>query len=178
MRLTTILAILVTLTATACRTHYSIAPATPAQDHGPVLRAGAATADITPPPGLALFGHGPEGRVATGILLRLQCQAFAVSRGQEAVVLLTCDLGAPSIELQRAIVQAAQAQGVPIGADRLLLMATHTHAGPAHFFGAKQYSSGFGARIQGYDAKLVDWLAERIAGAVRLAWNLRPDPKP
>ncbi|MEZ4439893.1 MAG: neutral/alkaline non-lysosomal ceramidase N-terminal domain-containing protein [Polyangiaceae bacterium] len=174
MRLTTfLLVLLLVVTTSACQKHYSTAPVTPHQDAGPMLLVGAATTDITPPPGLALFGHGPEGRVAAGTLLRLRCQAFALARGEEAVALVTCDLGAPSLELQRAIVRAASRQGVPIGADRLLLMATHTHAGPAHFFGAKQYSSGFGARIQGYDPNLVEWLAERIGGAVRLAWGRR-----
>jgi neutral ceramidase len=136
-----------------------------------VFRAAAARADITPPPGLSLFGHGPEGRVSMGTLLRLRCEAFVLSRGEEIAVLLPCDLGAPSLELQRAIAARLERAAVPIRARHIFLMATHTHAGPAHYFGSRQYAGGFSSREPGYDPAVLGFLADRIAEAVAKAFH-------
>jgi neutral ceramidase len=154
-----------------CYPTYVTAPVSARVELEGRLMAGVAETDITPPPGLALFGHGPEGRVATGFLTRLRCQAFVLGRDVDALALVTCDLGAPSIELQRAVATRVRARGVPIGAERILLMATHTHAGPAHYFGAANYSGPFGARLTGYDEDLVEWLAERIAETIGNAYG-------
>jgi neutral ceramidase len=138
-----------------------------------VLHAGVARADITPPPGLSLFGHGPEGRVAVGTLLRLYCEAFVIVKGAEAVALVPCDLGAMSIELHRAVADRVTRAHVPLGADRIVMMATHTHAGPAHYFGARQFGGAFSTRAPGFDPAVVDFLAERIAAAVGVAYASR-----
>ncbi len=159
--------------ALGCAPHYLMAPASPRVRLGSQLVAGVAETDITPPPGLALFGHGPEGRVATGFLTRLRCQAFVLGKDVELAALVTCDLGAPSLELHREVARQLNTRGVPIGAERLLLMATHTHAGPAHFFGAANYAGPFGARLTGYDQDVVDWLAERIAETIGSAYQRR-----
>ena len=57
----------------ACGARFTPSPQSPSApaDMGAALQAGIARADITPPPGLSLFGHGPEGRVSVGTLLRL-----------------------------------------------------------------------------------------------------------
>lgn len=156
-----------------CSHEYVIAPASQPVALGSHLSAGVAEIDITPPPGLALFGHGPEGRIATGFLTRLRCQAFVLGKDSGLIALVTCDIGAPSLELHRAVAKRMRERGVPIGADRLVLMATHTHAGPAHFFGAHNYSGPFGARLTGYDQRVVDFLADRIAETVGGAYQRR-----
>jgi neutral ceramidase len=150
------------------------APLSPTSiNEGPDLRAGIARVDITPPPGLSLFGHGPEGRVSVGTLLRLYCEAFVFTKESEAIALVPCDIGAPSQELQREVADRVVKSGVPLGADRILLMATHTHAGPSHYFGTKQYSSTFSSRAPGFDPKVLAFLADRIATAVRVAYKSR-----
>ncbi|XXT21938.1 neutral/alkaline non-lysosomal ceramidase N-terminal domain-containing protein [Sorangium sp. So ce429] len=156
-----------------CSPRVMPAPRSPAIDAGPLLRAGIARTDITPPPGLSLFGHGPEGRVAVGTLLRLYCEAFVFTKGHAAVALVPCDIGAPSQELHREVADRVVKSGVPLGADRILLMGTHTHAGPAHYFGAKQYSATFSSRVPGFDPEVLGFLADRIATAVRLAYASR-----
>ena len=142
-----------------------------------MLRAGVARADITPPPGLSLFGHGPEGRVAVGTLLRLYCEAFVLTRGRESIALVPCDLGAISAELQRAVAERVLSPSIPLGADRIILMATHTHAGPAHYFGARQYGGTFSTRAPGFDPRVLSFLADRIAAAVRAAYEQRAPAK-
>lgn len=173
------LMVLVVLVLAACGGRLAPAPQSPVNpaDLGDVLRAGVARADITPPPGLSLFGHGPEGRVAVGTLLRLYCEAFVLTRGRESIALVPCDLGAISAELQRAVAERVLSPSIPLGADRIILMATHTHAGPAHYFGARQYGGTFSTRAPGFDPRVLSFLADRIAAAVRAAYEQRAPAK-
>lgn len=152
-----------------CTVKTSSAPTSipdPEKPWGERVVAGVARADITPPPGLSLLGHGPEGRVAAGTLLRLYCTAFVIGRGHEAIALLPCDLQAPSLELQRRIAKKVHAKEKRLGADRILLMASHTHAAPGHYFGARQYGGTFSSRAPGFDEEVLEFLAERAAKAV------------
>ena len=173
------LLVLVFVALTACGGHLSPAPQSPVAPPGlgDILQAGIARADITPPPGLSLFGHGPEGRVAVGTLLRLYCEAFVLTRGTESIALVPCDLGAISTEIQRAVAARLIRAGLPFGADRLVMMATHTHAAPAHYFGARQYGGTFSSRAPGFDPSVLDFLADRIAAAVRAAYAARVPAK-
>ena len=173
------LLVLVVAVLAACGGRLSPAPQSPVAPPSPgdSLKAGIARADITPPPGLSLFGHGPEGRVAVGTLLRLYCEAFVLTRGTESIALVPCDLGAISTELQRAVAARVIEAGLPFGADRLVMMATHTHAGPAHYFGARQYGGTFSSRAPGFDAAVLEFLADRIAAAVSKAYTARAPAK-
>lgn len=130
--------------------------------------AGTALVDITPPLHLSLYGHGPESRVATGVRLRLHCQVFVVSQGAEPIALVPCDLQSSSAALQRGIAALLLDYGVPITADRIFIMATHTHAGPAHYFEARFYSGPFSSSIPSYDKEVKNFLARAVAeGIVR-----------
>jgi neutral ceramidase len=129
------------------------------------VRVGAASADITPPPGPSMFGHGPDSLASSGYWTRLQCRAFVFETAPEnRHALVSCDLGAISLYLQRAV--AARLADV-VHVSRLMLTATHTHAGPAHFFESPAYAGVLSSRVPGFDQKMVDFLADRIAGAVR-----------
>ncbi len=142
------------------------------------LRAGVSEVDITPPLGLGLYGHGFEGRPAEGIRLRLRCQTFAFAQGApspEHLVLVTCDLAAPSLALQRLVVSRVRAQGIDLSASRVLLMATHTHAGPAHYFRSPYYAGAFGSSVPGFDDRVESFLADAISdGVIRAVRDLAP----
>lgn len=139
-----------------------------------VLRAGVAREEITPTPGLSMFGHGPEGRITVGFRTRLYCEAFVFLRTDngktEAVAFVPCDLAAPSLELQREIAKRLDKRGVKIGAERIFLSATHTHAGPAHYFGPRSYSGNFSSYAPGFDPAVLDFLAEKIQSAIAKAY--------
>jgi neutral ceramidase len=129
---------------------------------------GTALVDITPPLHLSLYGHGPESRVATGVRLRLHCQVFVVSTGADPIALVPCDLQSSSAALQRGIAALLADSGIPITAERIFIMATHTHAGPAHYFEARFYSGPFSSSIAGYDEEVKGFLARAVAeGIVR-----------
>lgn len=140
---------------------------TPVAQPAPLL-AGAARVEITPVPGVSTFGHGPDARVTEGIWTRLYCRAFVLETANSAgpIAVVPCDLPAISALLQRRV--AAQVADI-LPASRLMLTATHTHAGPAHYFEAKAYSGIISTQLPGHDERMVEFLSQRIAGAVRIA---------
>jgi neutral ceramidase len=132
------------------------------------LRAGAASVDITPPPGVGLGGSGPEGPRSTGYRTRLFAHALLLEDATgERIALVVADLAHVPANLHRL---AAERLVGPtgIGADRLIVSATHTHSGPAHFYGERQYNGNV-SRIGGYDPRMVDFLVTRIVAAVERA---------
>jgi neutral ceramidase len=132
------------------------------------LHVGAARADVTPPPGVSLFGHGPEGRVADGYWSRLYCRAFVfASDGDSPLAVVTCDLSAIGMLLQRAV--AERVAGTGLLPTRIMLSATHTPAGPAHYLEGTFYGSLMSSREPGFDPKMLSFLADRIASALREA---------
>ena len=145
------------------------AAGSPPPGQGGAPRAGVSKVDITPPPGLSLFGHGPEGRISFGHRGRLYCRSLVVLDGQgERFAWVICDLAAVSTLLHRRVVERTVGT-TGIGADRFILSATHTHAGPAHYFAAPSYTGTLSTQNPGYDPAVVDWLAERIAAGLRIA---------
>jgi neutral ceramidase len=144
------------------------APNTPAPAVAQPLLVGAASVDITPPPGPATFGHGPDSFASQGYWTRLGCRAFVFeSEGAgNRHALVSCELGAISHLLQR---ETALRLKNEVHVSRLMLTATHTHAGPAHFFENPAYSGTLSSRNPGFDPKMVDFLADRIASGVKAA---------
>lgn len=147
-----------------------------------VLSAGFGRADITPPPGPGLMGYGPEGQRSRGWRHRLYARALVIEdRAGERIALITLDLGNLSPLLHREVAARVRS-ATGLGADRLILAATHTHAGPGHYFGHPSYDE-FGTSVSGFDPAMVAFLADRIARAVidadttraeaRAAWGKR-----
>jgi neutral ceramidase len=92
------------------------------------LRAGRAKVDITPPMG-AVMGNSYGVTVSTGVSSKLHAKAvvFEVDGAKAAIV--GCDL----ISLHRPIVDQARAliaEQTGVAPDRVILAATHCHAGP------------------------------------------------
>ena len=137
------------------------------------LRAGTARADVTPPPGPSTFGHGPDARVAEGYWSRLYCRVFVLETDPaDRLAIAACDLHSVSALLHREVAERVR-DVVP--ASRLMITATHTHAGPAHYFESAAYSGFASSRRPGFDPRMVDFLASRIAEAIRAARaDLRP----
>jgi neutral ceramidase len=132
------------------------------------LRAGFARVDITPPPGVGLAGSGPEGRRSTGYRTRLYIGALVLEDASgERLALLVGDLPHVTANLHR-LAAARLVDGTGIGADRLIVSATHTHSGPAHFYGERQYNQN-ASRVSGYDPRIVDTLVGAIVLAVERA---------
>ncbi len=137
------------------------------------LLAGVARVDVTPPPGPSTFGHGPDARVAEGYWTRLYCRAFVLETNPgDRIALVPCDLHSISMLLHREVAERVKSI---VPTSRLLITATHTHAGPAHYFESPVFSGVASSRQPGFDALMVDFLSTRIADAIRAAHaRLRP----
>ncbi|HUO05129.1 MAG TPA: neutral/alkaline non-lysosomal ceramidase N-terminal domain-containing protein [Candidatus Binataceae bacterium] len=139
--------------------------------------AGVGKADITPPPGVPLFGYSRAGNsVGAGFRTRVYARAIYLQDTHgERVALVQCDLGGISALLQHSVARLI-AKDTGISDDRLLIGATHTHSGPGGFFGVPIYDD-LGAERVGFDPKMLDFMSERIAGAVKTAFASRKPAK-
>lgn len=150
-------------------THYP----EPVMLNDPELRVGAVAVDVTPPPGITLFGGRPNVRVARGWRGRLECQAIVVTRGALPIAFVTCDLTAVASQLQKRVAELVRQQGFPLERNQLLLMASATEAAPANYFRDRCSTGSVSANPDGFDARVLNWLAERIASAVVRAFAAR-----
>ena len=139
------------------------------------LRAGFGTRDITPPPGVGMSSFSADSRQAAGFRQRLHVRAIVLEDDSgERLALVVADLGQVSILLHRKVADRTLRSGAGIGADRLLLSATHTHSGPGNFFAADGYNANAG-RFSGFDPVVTDFLIDGIAGAIEdAAFDLQP----
>lgn len=155
--------------ASACVRPFTLGPfLSPEPEPRGTFQAGVARVDITPPPGLGMSGYGPEGRRSRGYRQRLYARVLVLedARG-ERVALVQADLGFASAILHRRTAELT-AQAARIGADRLILAATHTHTAPSHTFDGYIYNL-LASREMYYEPRLVDFLVQRIAAAVTAA---------
>ncbi|MBK9170658.1 MAG: neutral/alkaline non-lysosomal ceramidase N-terminal domain-containing protein [Bryobacterales bacterium] len=93
------------------------------------LRAGAATAEITPAPGYALDGpimaNGPAERIHDALFAR----CLVLESGGTRLVFVVCDVCMiENSVVDRAKREVAAATGIP--ASQVLISATHTHSAP------------------------------------------------
>ena len=138
------------------------------------LRAGFAQVDITPPPGVGLGGTGPEDRRSTGYRTRLFVRALVLEDPTgERIAFVVADLPHVSANLHRLAADRL-VDSTGIGADRLIISATHTHSSLASFYAERQYNVNV-SRVVGYDPRIVDYLVGSIVAAVEAATaGLRP----
>lgn len=133
-----------------------------AADDDAVLRAGAATANITPDLGVEIVG-GFEPIPARHIHDELWARALVLDDGSTQLAIVLCDnVGIPREVFDAAKARIHAATGLP--PEHMLMAATHTHSGP----------SARGASRLDYDTELSGYqsfLARRIADAVQGALN-------
>jgi neutral ceramidase len=128
---------------------------------------GAASAEITPPPGYATGGHGPAGSLARGHWLRLYARAFYFEdRDGHKLVLVSLD----SFALPKSVYAEVARRLGPLGIHReeLILAANHTHHGPANYMSATSFND-FGSTYPGFDNRLFRVLVGRVVEAVEQA---------
>ncbi len=93
------------------------------------LRAGAATADITPPEGVSLDGAISQNGVVRAVHDRLHARALVLADDDTRLAIVICD----STMVWRRLYDRARKRirkRVGIRPDRVLMAATHTHATP------------------------------------------------
>jgi neutral ceramidase len=103
-------------------------PLIPARSQTATLKAGAARVDITPPPGVDLWGYGDRSGPATGTLDPLYARILLLDDGRKTAALVTLDLGRTFGQAQIKIIRDRAKQEHRVG--DVIFMASHTHSGP------------------------------------------------
>jgi neutral ceramidase len=95
---------------------------------GAGFKAGVAKVDITPPPGLPMYGYFDRTQLSTGTLDPLYARILVIEVQGKRLALITLDLGRTfgPASLTRLRNQLAQKSGI----SYLLTTASHTHSGP------------------------------------------------
>lgn len=93
------------------------------------LLAGVATADITPAPGLRMWGYSNRTEGATGKLDPLMAKAVVLRAGDGSVGIVTLDLGrVPEPQVLERIRRQVRER---CGLENLFITASHTHSAPS-----------------------------------------------
>lgn len=136
--------------------------------------AGAARVDITPIPGIAMGGHSLIGRVGRGYWSRLHARAFYLEDADgRGFALVQCDLWSISGGLSDRVAELlatesellAKLGGRRLGREQVVLAASHTHHSPA-LYSTDVFFATLAATESGFDVRLFEFLAQRIAWAV------------
>ena len=127
------------------------------------LKAGSATANITPPLGTAIPG-GFRARYAENVDDELFAKAVVIDNGETRIAMVTCDLIAVTEKMVDCAKQRiADRCGIP--PEHVMVNATHTHTAVAiaNLLGTPE------------DTDYIEWVPLKIADAVELAvWRLTP----
>jgi neutral ceramidase len=102
-----------------------------AELHATTLKAAVAKADITPPPGLPMYGfldRIKDNRLSTGTLDPLYARVLVLEVGEQRLALVTLDLGRTLNE--SALANLRQRVKSSAGISSLIVTASHTHSGP------------------------------------------------
>jgi hypothetical protein len=135
------------------------------------LRAGAASATVSPPIGAFIAGDARNRRFA-GEHDPLHARAVAISDGEMMLAILVVDsIGLVYPDVQAIRRRAAElADGFARAPEHIIVSSTHSHSGPdvVGLWGKDEHSSGRDAE---YMAKLIETSARQIASA---AGAMRP----
>ena len=129
---------------------------------------GWAQADITPPQPVMLWGQF-HTRVSRGVLDSLTATALALECGDDAAIIVSCDLVSITSALVEAVRRELGARTDEFNPDKLLLCATHTHTGPVYVEGI--YSTDDPDVMS--PAAYLEYASTRIADAAAEAWSHR-----
>lgn len=133
----------------------------------PELKMGWAQGDITPEQPVLLRGLF-HARVSEGVMDPLTVTAWAIKSGEEAVVLVSCDLISISDSLRdRVRLHVSKLGTAGLDPQKVIISATHTHTAP-------EVHEGFGLELGTMEIEdYIGFAAERIAQTVRNAWEGR-----
>jgi neutral ceramidase len=137
--------------------------------------AGVARVDITPAPGFPMGGHSKVGKTSIGYWTRLFARAFVLEDASgNTLVLVSCDLwSVPAGLVDRVAEILLTKEGTHhIDRDQLILAATHTHHSPGNFSTSAFYNT-FASPSVGFDARLFEFLAQRIGQSITEAVRAR-----
>lgn len=116
----------------------------PVEDESNGLLAAVAVRDITPPPGVRMWGYDDRKGPAAGTLDPLYARGLVLRTGESTVAIVTLDLGrvprVSALDRIRARVKGA-------GVEHVIFAASHTHGGPAMEDDGAEHAKAIEARV-------------------------------
>lgn len=141
-----------------------------------VFTAGAATVDITPPPGFSMGGYSIMGSISQGFRTKLKARVVYLNDGKGgSLALVQTDLGSASSLVQHKVFELV-AQKTGLDVSQIMIGATHTHSGPVNIFNNNFYNKHFGA-LAGLEESWFNILSSKIANAIIEAYQTRKPAK-
>ena len=109
-------------------------------------------------------------RVSQGQFTPVLAEALALEDGKDAVIFVSCDVVSVNEKVFHAVRDILKNEAPEIPAEKLIINATHTHAGPSTHDNVINYPNKMkitpGSEVQAF-------IARRIADAVKEAWAKR-----
>ena len=109
-------------------------------------------------------------RVSQGQFTPVLAEALALEDGKDAVIFVSCDVVSVNEKVFLAVREILKKEAPEIPAEKLLINATHTHAGPSTHDNVISYPNKMkitpGSEVQAF-------IARQIADAVKEAWAKR-----
>jgi len=148
------------------------------------LRAGVATADITPPVGVPLGGFGEGARrlsfpdlnpftpntllaPSRGVRDPILAKALVLDDGTDRVAIVTLDIFGASAHLVREVVRRVSARStVGVAPENILVCASHTHSGPGAISDLRFWEL---VAMDFFQPRVLDPMIDRIADAIARA---------
>jgi hypothetical protein len=129
------------------------------------FRAGAAERDITPPPGIPMWGYGARhDMLSQGTLDPLMARAIVIAAGEDKVAIVGIDLGRGPTEAMMSVIR--QEIAAKAGIKNVLIVGSHTHHGPViELTDEPGYGKGKFDVAVAYSKKLPHLLIESILEA-------------
>jgi hypothetical protein len=122
-----------------------------------ILTAGVARADITPPPGVDLWGYSNRAGPATGTLDPLYARVLLLDDGRRSAAVVTLDLGRTFGQAQMNSVRERVRREHRV--DDVIFIASHTHSGPGI---DEDYENG---AVPEWERRALDKIAQAIGEA-------------
>ncbi|PKL40412.1 MAG: hypothetical protein CVV44_02080 [Spirochaetae bacterium HGW-Spirochaetae-1] len=140
------------------------------------LLAGAAQADITPPPGMPMAGFSTFSSFSRGVRTTLKARVFYLKApGERGIALIQCDLLSGSLAVHHRVAELV-APETDLDTGGIVLAGTHTHSGPGNIFENHFYNK-MASNAAGYDAACAEFISRQIARAVIEAYKGRKKAK-
>jgi neutral ceramidase len=96
---------------------------------GAAFRVGAADQDITPPPGIPMWGYGARhDKLSEGTFDPLMAKAIVIAAGDDKVAIVGTDLGRGPTEAMMAVIRRELSEKA--GIRHVLISGSHSHHGP------------------------------------------------
>lgn len=141
----------------------------------PGLRAGFATADLTPRIGVEMGGFGYNlSRAGDAVRDKLLARAVVLELGGTRAAIVGCDLGGISLEItDKARALASEATGIAPSA--IMIGTTHTHSAPVatNWIGVGKPDPEYRAELPSRIARAIEDAAKKLEPA-RVRWGTAP----